>query len=437
MGEDRRHRPTGDDEVGPLHARPGELLVDHHLGDRVGAQPVRRRPVRGEVAGVGQPRPSPVVGRGGDLGHPRPDLRAQRLVPAVQVERDLTAYAVDGPGREPRGGRICVGEQAAQRQRTPQVEVGVVLEREADPAQDLDAGLGDLDRPVEAHRFGDVGGEGPLLVVRRRRRGVRDVPRRGGDRLDGLQHLGAEVLHRLEAADRPAELLAHLRVLDRRLQAPPGDPRGLGRTERHGRTTDQRAGQPVDPERPLGARRVDRPERTEPAAQVQAGDRREVDGVPRHDVPGVLLVGHQDVGGAGSVPDRVPGQGDADDRAVRDRLPDRGPTQQRGGDRGPEQRPRQQLVGAGLERDRHVEGRATAARRVGQPDRDDTHLTDGLPDIGERLVGLTLRGPHGCDRGQARGPPAQARRQLDVLVGDPERHGLPLRGLDRRDHRSD
>ena len=104
-----------------------------------------------------------------------------------------------------------------------------MLEGEADPAEHLDAGLGDLDRAVERDDRRDVGGERPLVVVAVVRSGSRrDVPGGGGDRLGGLEHLGAQVLDRLEAADLLAELLAHLGVLDRGRQAPAGDAGGLG-----------------------------------------------------------------------------------------------------------------------------------------------------------------------------------------------------------------
>ena len=57
----------------------------------------------------------------------------------------------------------------------------------------------------------------------------------GGHRnlLGAQQHFGAHVLDRLEAADRLAELLAHLRVLGGGVQCPADQPRGLG--GEHGR----------------------------------------------------------------------------------------------------------------------------------------------------------------------------------------------------------
>src|SRR5580765_4163621 len=100
--------------------------------------------------------------------------------------------------------------------RALEVDVHVVLPREADAAVDLDALAGGVTVGVGAvglrhcgreRRLGDVVRDRPRGVVRRRLRA-----------LDLDEHVGAFVLDRLEAADRPAELLAHLRVLDRHLE---------------------------------------------------------------------------------------------------------------------------------------------------------------------------------------------------------------------------
>ena len=144
----------------------GELLVDDELGDR------RRRPGRTAPASAApgsRRRPAPralVVRRRGDLGQRR---RGPRRGSARRGRRGRRSTSRRTPATARPASRAAaasrVAEQAAQRQRAAQVEVGVVLEGEADPAEHLDAGLGDLDRPVEARRCGDVGGEGPLLVV--------------------------------------------------------------------------------------------------------------------------------------------------------------------------------------------------------------------------------------------------------------------------------
>ena len=53
------------------------------------------------------------------------------------------------------------------------------------------------------------------------------VPHRGPGRLEGDEHVGAAVLHRLELPDRPTELHPHLGVLGRRRDAP------VGHADRH------------------------------------------------------------------------------------------------------------------------------------------------------------------------------------------------------------
>jgi hypothetical protein len=113
-----------------------------------------------------------------------------------------------------------------------QVQVGVVLPGDADAAEHLDAvlgvGLGGLDPDARGDRGGDGQLAGIAIACGAGRVG-------GGDRhlLGAAQHLGAQVLDRLEAADRLAELLAHFRIRDRGVQRPPGDARRFG--GQHGR----------------------------------------------------------------------------------------------------------------------------------------------------------------------------------------------------------
>ena len=243
-----------------------ELLVDDELGDGVGPQPVRLRPVRGEVSRVDQGGALPIRRDRGDLRDPAAYVVADALVAAAEVDLDPAPLPGDralGQGRRPRVGRA---EQVAQGHRPPQVEVCVVLEGEPDAAEHLDAGLGVAYRTVEGNGPGDVGCERPLVVVGEGDR--RGVPGRGRHRLRRLQHLGAEVLDRLEAADLGAELLAHAGVLHRRLEAPPGDPGGLGGSQGDGHPPQRRL---VQAGNRLGLldRDVDR-HRTEPPGQVEA-----------------------------------------------------------------------------------------------------------------------------------------------------------------------
>ena len=73
--EDRRHRPAGDHDVGPGQLGAGQLLVDDDLGDGVGAEAVRRGPVRRQVAGLDERRPPLVRRQRGDPLDRRADLR--------------------------------------------------------------------------------------------------------------------------------------------------------------------------------------------------------------------------------------------------------------------------------------------------------------------------------------------------------------------------
>ena len=79
-------------------------------------------------------------------------------------------------------------------------------------------------RRVQRDRGGHGRGERVLLggIARRAARGV---PGDGGRELGAAQHLAHRCLTAWNAADRPAELLAHLRVLDGGAQAPGGDAR--------------------------------------------------------------------------------------------------------------------------------------------------------------------------------------------------------------------
>src|SRR5688572_3011294 len=110
--------------------------------------------------------------------------------------------------------------------RALEVEMHVVLPGEADSAVNLDAIAGRM-----AVRVGAV-----CLGHGRRERRVRHVVRHRPtgvvrDRLRALhldQHVGALVLDRLKAPDRPAELLADLRVLDRHVEDALGAAAHLG-----------------------------------------------------------------------------------------------------------------------------------------------------------------------------------------------------------------
>jgi hypothetical protein len=108
--------------------------------------------------------------------------------------------------------------QALGRPRAAIVQVRVVLPGEPDTAEKMDGGFRHAAVGLARPQRGDVGGHPGLgRAVRTRDRGV------PGGRRDGLQvreHVDARVSDRLERADRAAELLAVLHVLDARVQAP-------------------------------------------------------------------------------------------------------------------------------------------------------------------------------------------------------------------------
>ena len=219
-------------------------------------------------------------------------------------------------------------------------------------------------------------------------------------------------------------------MLDRRLQAPAGDAGGLGGGQGDGGTARPLGGQALDPERALDRPEVrPRRERREPTAQVEPERRLERERIAGDDVPVARDVGEQRVRRPRSVPDAPVREGHRHDSAASDRLGDRGVPQQRGRHGGAEQRAGHQRVGARLQGHGRVQHRpAPATGGLGQADRRGAHLGDGLPDLGEGLVGLALGRAHRLDRAQACGPPAQAGREPDVLVGDPDRHAC-LRGM--------
>ena len=102
-----------------------------------------------------------------------------------------------------------------------------MLPGEADAAEDLDAVLGVVHRVVQRQRGGGRGGERVLagcLVG-----GAGGVPGQGGGAFGPAGHGGAQVLDRLERADRAAELAADPGVAGRRARCTRRPPRRLRR----------------------------------------------------------------------------------------------------------------------------------------------------------------------------------------------------------------
>src|SRR4051794_36612433 len=109
-------------------------------------------------------------------------------------------------------------EQALRGVDPADVEMQVVLPRISDPSVDLNAVLRDLAGRVAGARLRNGGGAGRIRIVgiEAHRRPVR----RSAGALELQQVVGALVLHGLETANGYVELLAHLRVVDGRVENP-------------------------------------------------------------------------------------------------------------------------------------------------------------------------------------------------------------------------
>jgi len=112
--------------------------------------------------------------------------------------------------------------------------VGVVLPREADAAEHLDGVLGALEGG-RGHQRGRHGGSQRRLG---RVATPGGVPHRGAGVFEGAQHVGTAVLHGLELADHPTELLALAGVGGGGLDAPPHQPDRLGGQQHRGQLAD-------------------------------------------------------------------------------------------------------------------------------------------------------------------------------------------------------
>ena len=194
------------------------------------------RPVRRLQPGRGQCGLTLIRRQRGHRGDGGVDLGAQMLHRA-QVDVEGAAHALPGQFHDaPQPAR-----PAAEELRNPvcatQVQMGVVLPGDTDAAEHLDAVLGVGLRGLDAGGRGDRGGDGKLRICVPGG-GLSGISRGHRDLLGAQQHLGAHVLDRLEAADRLAELFAHLRVLDGRVQCPPGQSGGLGGQHRRRQILD-------------------------------------------------------------------------------------------------------------------------------------------------------------------------------------------------------
>ncbi len=256
------------------------------------------RPHGSGRCGVTQPPSASSVARlafrrGGDRGQFRPHAGADQLRLGGQVDADLAALARQRQRGHPLGPLPGLAQHRPQRQRPPVVQVGVVLPGVADAAENLDALMRAADGRVHRHHRGHCGGElGGRAEAGAGQRGS-GVPGRGGGLLGGGEHPGAAVLDRLELADRPAELMAHLGVAGGGGDRPVRDAARLGPEQGRRQRADQGRWQAVqDP-----AGRHGQPGGPHPAGragQVQAVHRRDlqVGGVHRHPDP-LLAAGHR------------------------------------------------------------------------------------------------------------------------------------------------
>ena len=250
--------------------------------------------MRDDPAALGQP-PVAVGGVGGrDRRQVRPHPRAQRLGLGGQVDADGPVRARERQAGHPLGPLTGGAEEGPQRERAAVVEMRVVLPRVADAAEHLDAVVraadGGVHRDQHCHRGRELTVSGTVAVavavalaacrVLERPRGV---PGRGGGLLRRREHPGAAVLDPLELADRPAELVADLRVRRRGGHRPVGDATGLGRQQGRGQGSHHARPQPA--EHPAGGHgqviHADPPGR---AGEVESLQRRDLDigGIQRH-----------------------------------------------------------------------------------------------------------------------------------------------------------
>ena len=147
--------------------------------------------------------------RGGRRGRPATSARRP-----LGLGREVDGHRPPGARRAPARRRRRVPRRRRRpsswrvRHRPLQVQVGVVLPREPDAAEHLDAVLGARERGLEGERGRGHGrGQRPAVVRRRPPRAASHAAARASS--SAHEHVGAPVLHALELADRPTELHAH------------------------------------------------------------------------------------------------------------------------------------------------------------------------------------------------------------------------------------
>ena len=225
MLDERQDHPPGDGVLRTCHAGGLELLLDDELFHRAGVAPPRLGPVRHDVTrldhGVALARRVQTLDPLGE----RPHLVAHRLGLRRQVDRaPAPRPAPHQVGDVPRR-RLRVHHRF-ERGGAAEIQVGVVLPREADAAVHLDVELRGLVGRGQRERGRHGRGQRQLLAPFLG--GPGGIPHGRGGELGRHEHVGAVVLDGLEGADRPAELHAHLGVRRGLLGALGGDAGGLG-----------------------------------------------------------------------------------------------------------------------------------------------------------------------------------------------------------------
>ena len=228
---------------------------------------------------------------------------------------------------------------------------------EADAAEDLDAVLGVVHRVVQRERGGGRGGE--RVLVGRLVGGAGGVPGQGGGAFGPAGHGGAQVLDRLERADRAAELAADPGVPGRGLAAPGGDACGFGGEQGGGQVADAVRAE-AGAETPGRDRHAVEPDGGQVAGEVDRGEAGDGDAglVQLEDEPGAVLGAGEE--GAAGRQDRAGLAGHAvgaGQRAGGERDRGRFPGQE-AGEHGGQDRARGQRAGQRLQRGGQVGDRA-------------------------------------------------------------------------------
>ena len=301
--------------------------------------------------------------------------------------------------------------------------MGVVLPGEPDAAVQLHGVLRTPDEAVEREGDGHGGGQGSRGGVRGRARRVPCGPPRllGGD-----EHVREPVLHRLELADRPAELLAHLRVGRRGVEAPTRAACALRRHHHRGQHARPLEGDPAQHAR----RMAPDPHGSHAPGRVEARQRRDVD-VTGHDVehtPAVVDANEHHAGERGAEHRRVGVERDRGGRGAVEQSREQRPVvgldddrrRQRGGQEGSGRGGAAQL----LEHDRELEQPVTLTTvLLGHVQAQPALLRQLRPERWQRLrVGVEQRARHARRTARLQPSPRGLAQRL-VLLGDADRHG--------------